>query len=118
MIDLIAGIGLGIALTCWILWFMIRRAERRAIENVERLLHVLEQLKQGQILARVEEQDGVFYIYNTEDDSFMAQGSTVTELRERIEQRWRDVRVYVTQGEQDVIDRLKATNPDMETDRA
>ena len=115
MIDLVAGIGIGIAITCWILWFMIRRAERRAMENIERLLHVLDKLKEGQILARVEEEDGVFYVYNTEDDSFMAQGATISEIRDRIEQRWRDVQVFVTQGEQAVLDRLKATDKQQAT---
>ena len=114
MIDLIAGVAIGITLTCWIMWFMIRRAERRAVENIERLLHVLDKLKEGQILARVEEQDGIFYVYNTEDQSFMAQGTTIAELRERIDQRWADAQVMITEGDKDVIERLKGTGTDLQ----
>ena len=118
MIDLIAGVAIGIALTCWILWIMIRRAVARAEHNLERITHVIERLKDGMILARVEEANGVFYIYNTEDSTFLAQGTTVAEIRERIEERWRDVHVYVTEGDQDVIERLKSTGAQVEADRA
>ena len=118
MTELIVGMIAGIVLTCWILYVMVQRAMRRAEHNLERITHVIEQLKQGMILARVEEEDGVFYIYNTQDSTFMAQGTTVAEIRQRIEQRWQDVSVYVTEGDKDVIERLKSTASQVEADRA
>ena len=118
MTELIVGMAIGMALTCWILWFMIRRAMHRAEQNLARINHVIDRLREGMILARVEEEAGVFYIYNTEDSSFMAQGTTVAEIKHKIEQRWQDVSVYVTEGDQDVIERLKSTTRQVETDRA
>ena len=118
MTELIIGVAAGIALTCWIFYFMIQRAMRRAENNLQRLQHVIEHLQQGMILARVEEEDGVFYIYNTKDSTFMAQGTTVAEIRQRIEQRWQDVSVYVTEGDKDVIERLKSTSGPVEADRS
>jgi len=118
MIDLIAGVAIGIALTCCLLWIMIRRAVARAEHNIERITHVIERLKEDMILARVEEADGVFYIYKTEDSSFLAQGTTVAEIKYKIEQRWQDVSVYVTEGDRDVIERLKSTTRQVEADRA
>ena len=118
MTELIVGMVWGIALTCGILYLMVQRAMRRAEHNLERITHVIERLKEDMILARVEEADGVFYIYKTEDSTFLAQGTTVAEIRERIEERWRDVHVYVTEGDQDVIERLKSTGAQVEADRA
>ena len=118
MTELIVGMVWGIALTCGILYVMIQRAMRRAEHNLERITHVIERLKEGMILARVEEEDGVFYIYNTKDSTFMAQGTTVAEIRHKIEQRWQDVSVYVTEGDKDVIERLKSTSGSVEADRS
>ena len=110
MMDLIAGIAIGMVIAAGAGYFALKIAARRAEEDLARLFHVIDKLKETMISARVEEHDGVFYIYNTEDDSFMAQGSTISELRERIEQRWKDAQVFVNEGDQSVIDRLRATS--------
>ena len=115
MTELFVGVIFGMILAMVVVYVYLRMVMLRAAQNLDDLMQVIEQLKQSIIHARVEEQDGVFYVYNTADQSFMAQGTTVTELRDRIEQRWKDAQVLITEGDQAVIDRLRATGPGLET---
>jgi hypothetical protein len=109
MTELFVGMVFGMILAMVVIYVYLRMVMLRAAENLDNLLNVIERLKESIIHARIEEQDGVFYVYNIEDQSFMAQGKTIAELRERIEQRWRDAQVFITQGEQAVLDRLRST---------
>lgn len=109
MTELFVGMIFGMCLALVIVYVYLRMVMLRAAQNLDDLIQVIERLKESIIHARVEEQDGVFYVYNTEDQSFMAQGRTVAELRERIDQRWADAQVMITEGDQAVLDRLKST---------
>lgn len=110
MTELFVGMIFGMCLALALVYVYLRMVMLRAAQNLDDLLQVIERLKESIIQARVEEADGVFYVYNTADQSFMAQGTSIEELRERIEQRWADAQVMITQGEQAVLDRLKATD--------
>lgn len=118
MTELFVGMIFGMCLTLVLVYLYLRMVMRRASENLDDLLRVIEHLKETIIQARVEEQDGVFYVYNTADQSFMAQGTTIAELRERIEQRWKNAQVMITQGDQHAIERLKNTAAQATADRA
>lgn len=109
MTELFVGVIVGMCLALVIVYVYLRMVMLHAAQDLDDLMRVIENLKQSIIHARVEEADGVFYVYNIEDQSFMAQGRTVTELRERIDQRWRDAQVLITEGDQAVLDRLKST---------
>lgn len=117
MTELIVGIIFGMCLALVVVYLYLRMVMLRAAENLDDLMQVIERLKDTIIQVRVEEQDGVFYIYNTQDSTFMAQGTSLAELHERIQQRWQDVSVYVTEGDKDVIERLKNTPAPVEADR-
>lgn len=110
MTELFVGMIFGMCLALAVVYVYLRMVMLRAAQNIDDLIQVIERLKESIIHARVEEADGVFYVYNTADQSFMAQGTTIAELRERIEQRWADAQVMITQGERAVLDRLKATD--------
>jgi hypothetical protein len=92
-------------LTTW----MLRRSEAR----LEELVKAIEEVTANNIQARVEEENGVFYVYNTKDNTFLAQGRTLTELREKIEERWPNANVAVTEGDVAVLERLKTTITDV-----
>lgn len=109
MTELFVGMIFGMCLALVVVYLYLRMVMLRAAQNLDDLIQVIEHLKKSIIHARVEEQDGVFYVYNTADQSFMAQGTTIAELRERIDQRWADAQVMITEGDQAVLDRLKST---------
>jgi hypothetical protein len=92
----------------------VRIAINQLTKQLEDSIEQSEKLAQN-IEARVEEHAGVFYVYNAQDESFIAQGRTVEELREHINRRSIEGRIFITKGDNDVIQRLK-TNIGATTD--
>ena len=115
MIEFIIGAAAGVIIGYVVFRIIIHIAVSRAERELELLIRAVEIYQASTIPARVEQIDGVFYVYDTRDDSFLAQGQTVTELRSRIESRVKHARVLVTEGEESVLNLLKA---DLESGRA
>ena len=115
MIEFIIGAAAGVIIGYVVLRILLHIALSRAEKELELLAQAVEIYQASTIPARVEQIDGVFYVYDTRDDSFLAQGQTVTELRSRIESRVKHARVMVTEGEEAVVSLLKA---DLESGRA
>ena len=115
MIEFLIGAAAGAIVGYMVFRIMIHIAVSRAERELGLLARAVEIYEASTIPARVEQIDGVFYVYDTRDDSFLAQGQTVTELRSRIESRVKHARVLVTEGEEAVVSLLKA---DLESGRA
>jgi len=118
MIEFVAGIIAGMIITAVIVNIALRVATRRAEQQLEQLAEAIKTLSANQIQARVEEDNGVFYVYRVDDNSFLAQGTTMAELKERIESRMKDATVMVTEGDTDVLQRLRDTKTDAEAGHA
>ena len=86
----------------------------RAIEKIlkptdlEKMAAKIDEQRSSKISARVEEVNGVFYVYNADDDSFLVQGSTLNELVEHIDKRIPDATIVITEGEPDTVARFKS----------
>ena len=115
MIEFLIGAAAGAIIGYMVLRILLYIALSRAERELGLLARAVEIYEAATIPARVELINGVFYVYDTRDDSFLAQGQTVTELRSRIEARIKHARVLVTEGEESVISLLKA---DLESSRA
>ena len=115
MIEFLIGAAAGVIIGYVVLRILVHIALSRAERELGLLARAVEIYEASTIPARVEQIDGVFYVYDTRDDSFLAQGSTVPELRSRIESRIKNARVLVTEGEESVLSLLKA---DLESSRA
>lgn len=76
-------------------------------KTVSKLAKVQEKIDH-KISARVEEVNGVFYVYNAEDNSFLVQGSTLKELREHLGKRIPNANIVITEGEADTVARFKS----------
>ena len=109
MIEFVSGIIAGLIIAAVLINIAWRLVTRRAEQQIEQLAEAIKTLSANQIQARVEEQAGVFYVYRVDDNTFLAQGTTMSELRERIESRMKDAMIYVTEGDAEVLARLKAT---------
>ena len=115
MIEFLLGAAAGAIIGYVVLRILVHIALSRAENELGLLVRAVEIYEAATIPARVELIEGVFYVYDTRDDSFLAQGQTVTELRSRIESRVKHARVMVTEGEESVLSLLKA---DLESGRA
>ena len=116
--EFLLGIIIGAVSTYLVGYLVMKRLEQRIESQLAALLEEMADRAQQTINARVEEHQGIFYVYNTEDNMFMAQGSTLLELKDRLESRVKDAHVFVTEGDADVLERLKATQSDTEITNA
>ncbi len=110
-VDIVLWVVVGIFIGVSLFYLALKLAVNVLTRRIERELETLEEaLKEhvDLIPCRVEQHQGVFFVYNNETNEFMAQGSTLTELRERIKARWKDQRVSVVAGDEAVLEQLKA----------
>ncbi len=113
--EFLLGIIIGAVSTYLVGYLVMKSIERRVESQLAALLEEMADRAQQTINARVEEHQGVFYVYNTKDNMFMAQGSTLAEIRATIEARWKEFRVYLTEGDDATIQALKKTGSGLET---
>lgn len=109
METFIIGFLVGAITVAAVIRIALHIAVKRAEHTIEALQEAIEKIQTTMIPARVEQHDGIFYVYNTQDNSFIAQGTTLDELRSRIEGRMKDARVIVQEGDPAVLEALKAT---------
>jgi hypothetical protein len=110
-IDIVLWISVGIAIGAWMFYFALKLAVNILARRIQQQLETLDEALKEQvdlIPCRVEQHNGVFFVYNNDTEEFMAQGSTLAELRERIKARWKDQRVSVVAGDEAVLEQLKA----------
>lgn len=113
MSDFIVGILVGVPAGMFLMYFLLKiildMAIKKLTQDIGDLDQVIEKFREDRAIdCRVESHNGVFFVYNNDTNEFMAQGSTLVELRERIKSRWANVRVSVVAGEQAVLEQLKA----------
>lgn len=89
---------------------LIRWLAQRAVNKF------LDQIESGQlkkeaeikvIEARVEVDNGAFFVYNNNNGSFIAQGNTITELKKHIMDRYKDIDIKIIAGDPDAFAKLK-----------
>ena len=102
----LAGIMVGACLFYFGLKFMIGHAISKLHKELDTLDEVAEAIDKI-ILARVELHNNQYYVYNNETDEFIAQGTSLKELRERIKDRWSEYKISVVAGDDLAIDQLQ-----------
>jgi len=62
------------------------------------------------IETRLEDIDGIFYIYNKHNDEFIAQGADASELIKQITHRFANHEIVISAGEPNAIKRFKESS--------
>ena len=110
MSDIILAVLIGIFLGALAFYLVLKLAVhilvQRISQDIEELEAAIDQQQQS-ILARVELHNNEFFVYNNDTNEFMAQGATLTEIRDKIKSRWSSYRVSVVAGEDHVLEQLK-----------
>ena len=78
-------------------------ADLRKEESEE--LKLIEQFENAIVLCKVEQLGDVFYLYNTQDDTFVGQARSIdefTQLSEHLQKH-----LMIVDGDDEVVDRLK-----------
>ena len=109
MIEFVVGVAAGVVVTVVVAVWVVKGLVSRAEADIDSIVAEIKKTAENIIPARVEQHDGVFYVYNTRDGSFIAQGTSIAEIKARIEERMKDATVMVTEGDADVLRQLQGT---------
>ena len=118
MFELVVGIIVGMFVAWATVWFLLKTVITRVNDEMGKMLDkVVAEVEEHQdprklIMARVELHDDTFYVYNKENNEFMAQGRTLAEVKEHMFQRYsRDKYNVIADPEEneDVLKKLKET---------
>lgn len=104
------GFLVGILLGVIVSWFIIRKL----LLAMSQVAHHRQQEIAEIIAAKVEEINGIFYVYDIDKHEFLAQGHTSEEIQTRLRSRFPishfpRLCVFVVEGEPAVIERLNST---------
>jgi hypothetical protein len=92
-----------------VVWITMRQIEREGIE-IDTLLEKMREKAREQIIeARLEEHQGEFFLYRKDTGEFIAQGATAQEITERTDRRIHNMPVVVTEADEGVLERYRAT---------
>jgi hypothetical protein len=108
MMEFFIGFALGVFAVLAFIKSAVREALESADDSIKRLQDLVEKEIENTIQTRVEEHDGVYYIYNIEDGAFLGQGMTLNEVKDCIAKRLPDTNVNIVEGDIEVIKKLQS----------
>jgi hypothetical protein len=88
---------------------LIRWMARRAIDQfMERLVETVEEkAEQDQLRVDVEFDQDIYFLYNSDDGSFIAQGCDFLDLKQKLTHRFPNRTVKIVKGDPAVLETLK-----------
>ena len=108
MIDIgaiVIGILIGAALAVLLIYLYIRGLIREVMAELDR--HI--EAAAGTLMpVIVERMNGVIFCYSKEDNQFICQGSTLTEIRAAFKARFPDRTAYLDGGDEELVKELRA----------
>ena len=108
MIDIgaiVIGILIGAALAVLLIYLYIRGLIREVMAELDRHIEAAADTLMPVIVERM---NGVIFCYSKEDNQFICQGSTLTEIRAAFKARFPDKTAYLDGGDPDLVEELKA----------
>ena len=101
--NVLMATGLGILITLGIAWLWLRRINNRLEQQLAELVNELENRIIG---LDVEVDNNQYFIYNTKDKSFICQGATAEEIKEKFLTRCPGQNAYFAGGDAQAIEYL------------
>lgn len=97
---------------------MIRWLARRAIDQLmEKVVEQVEEKTEANLLSvDVEFEQDIYFLYNSDDGSFVAQGNDLLDLKKHLNQRFPNRTIKIVNGEPAVLERLKEQIKDLNED--
>lgn len=93
-----------LAATLLIRW-LARRAINDLMEKFEQAAE--EKAEDNQLRVEVEFEQNIYFLYNSDDGSFVAQGNDLLDLRKHLNQRFPDCTIKIVKGDPAVLETLK-----------
>jgi len=104
MMEIILGIIIGMVLTFFLMYLYVRGLVRQVMGELD---EKFEQVKSTLMPVTVERVNGLIYCYTKEDNQFVCQGATLTEVREAFKARFPDKTAFIAGGEESLVEELR-----------
>ena len=107
MIDfasIILGVFIGVVLAIVLIYLYIRGLVHEVMEELD--AHI-ERAASTVMPVIVERMNGVIFCYSKEDNQFICQGSTLTEIRAAFKARFPDRTAYLDGGDEELVKELR-----------
>lgn len=105
VVSILVGIGLGFGLVALYVWFVIQRFH----SNLDGMVRETLEEVRASLVGLIIEQDGdQLYAYRESDRQFLCQGVDIAEIRKKFSEQYPDKTAYLSGGDPDLIERLKA----------
>lgn len=107
--DLLLGSFVGVLLGVFFTIVIIRWLAFRLIQHLANAVANTDQQvkKVKQIRLKIEFDQNNYFMYNVADGSFVVQGETIEQIRERLSLRYPDYDATVVEGDPDVMAKLR-----------
>lgn len=103
--SVLIGIGLGVGLVALYVWFVIQRFH----SNLDSMVReTLEEVRSSLVGLIIEQEGDQLYAYRETDRQFLCQGATIGEIRKKFAEQYPDKTAYLSGGDPDLLERLKA----------
>ncbi len=89
---------------------IIRWLARRAIDQfVEKLADISEEQEESnqQLRVNLEFEQNIYFLYNSDNGSFVAQGNDLLDLKKNLQQRFPNRTITIVKGDSDAMETLK-----------
>lgn len=96
--DVLIIVGMVVFVVAGVIHYILRRVNRRLEEQLAQLTASLES---RMVHLNVELDNGMYFCYNKQDNSFVCQGATALEIRQAFDARYPDKIAYLN-NQQDV----------------
>jgi hypothetical protein len=89
--DILIGVGIGFFLSMRVMNAVLKSLNQKLEED---LGHLKSQAEANIVEAEIHEEKGMYYMFAKEDNAFLAQGKTLTELHEALKARFPDAKQF------------------------
>lgn len=105
MNEILASITIGFLLGLGIAYLYVAHRIKNLLNNLDE--HLDRAMDSFMIPAVVEKENGVYYCYQETDHKFLAQGSSLAELREIFKTTMPEKTVYINGGNPEAVEELR-----------
>ena len=102
--EIILGVIIGMAAAFLLMYLYVRGLVRQVMSELD---EKFEQAKSTLIPITVERVNGVIHCYTKEDNQFVCQGTTLTEVREAFKARFPDKTAFIAGGDEALVEELR-----------
>ena len=113
--DILFGSILGFLAGILVSVLAVRWLVRRVIDRIADAIERDQETPDKEIKLKLEFDQNNYFMYNVTDGSFVAQGESITQIRERLRERFPDYNATVVDGDPEAVEKLREElklNPD------